>query len=612
MKFYFVTPVWGPGHLGLFLDVGLPTLLAPGNLPGLAEPWACRFLIYTRTEDEVRLRDAAAFQHLAALMSVEIRLIPDPITVPHRTMSDCHLDAMRQADADEVAAVFVPPDCVWADGSMARLERIAGSGKSMVHMSGIRLDRDAVVPRLRERLSDDRCVLTIQPRPLVALGLAHLHTIAHSHFWNEHDGGLMPANLYWTVPDEGLALRCFHLHPLMVKSQIRFAPFASTIDDDLALYACPDATGDYVVTDSDEILAFELSGPERIVGADFHKASVSSVAAWAELGTNPRHRLLARHAIRIHSGPMTERLWRPIEEAGARIIAAVSRINRLPTPLLALRYPSVLSWRFYALTLKGSLDSNRYQFWARLIPNVIMGLLRGRRALYAAIFLDHGAPRPWHPRWLLRRSALSALHEVILASDRHVILVGGDTATSAQLERARPSTEVNVIDPKRVAIDLPLAIEHLGKAKADAVIALDFEAMSGKLEHDALMPLLGHGRRFVLMGLAPSLVGPPATLPVGVELRPFGHSGTRFSYRIWHRLGRGRNYVNGSAFRLPLKAAGLLVAPLLLPAAALVSLILNLAGLGLDMLPIGDRRLASAPLADGGAPSTRPLSRPTR
>ena len=37
MKFYFSVPVWGNNHTDLFINVGLPSLLAPGNIPGLRE-----------------------------------------------------------------------------------------------------------------------------------------------------------------------------------------------------------------------------------------------------------------------------------------------------------------------------------------------------------------------------------------------------------------------------------------------------------------------------------------------------------------------------------------------------------------------------------------------
>jgi hypothetical protein len=288
--FVFSTPVWGSGHIWLFLSVGLPSLLAPANLHGLTDNTENRYLIYTQSEYEKDIRAAHSYQRLASLLAVEIIPILNDIEVPHRTMSDCHIDSLRRAEEVGAAVVFIPPDCVWSDGSMVRLEALARNGKSVVHISGIRLDRDGVVPEFARRYSEDRAVLSLEPRELVGIGLRHLHPIARSHFFNEYEGGLMPANLVWSDGDEGLLLRCFHLHPLMVKSQVPLAEFKSTIDDDLALRACPDSGRDYVVTDSDELLTFEMSAPRRVVGTVCPKSSIEGICGlegiWNEWPTS--------------------------------------------------------------------------------------------------------------------------------------------------------------------------------------------------------------------------------------------------------------------------------------------------------------------------------------
>ncbi len=384
-RFFFVTPVWGVNHLSLFLEIGLPSLLAPGNLPGLSHPSDCRYLIYTRACDEQRLTDAESFRKLKTLIPVEVHRIPEPLANAHRVMSDCHIAALRRVDAEDAAAVFIPPDCVWANGGMVRLEALANAGKSMVHISGIRLDRDSVVPRLRNHLGGDRCTLNIDPRALVSVGLAHLHPIAILHFWKERGGGLMPANLYWTVPGEGLALRCFHLHPLMVKPQKKFAQFNSTIDDDLGLFACPDESRDYIVSDSDEILTFEMSGPERVITGDFKKGDVDSVAAWMEVGTNVRHHFLATHPIRIHSGPMSEAKWQGIEHDGEELIAALTRINRSSSLRLALRHPMVLSYRRYAISVRGGRYAGRADPLSRHIIGALVRAAQMRLLLHAMV-----------------------------------------------------------------------------------------------------------------------------------------------------------------------------------------------------------------------------------
>jgi hypothetical protein len=134
IPFIFSTPVWGTGHTGLFLNVGLPSLLAPGNLSGLTANPDNRYLIYTHPAYEKDIRAAFSYQRLARILAVEIIPIREAIVIPHRTMSDCHIDSLRRAEEVGAAAVFLPPDCVWSNGSMVRLEALTQSGKSVVHV----------------------------------------------------------------------------------------------------------------------------------------------------------------------------------------------------------------------------------------------------------------------------------------------------------------------------------------------------------------------------------------------------------------------------------------------------------------------------------------------
>ena len=342
MKFYFATPVWGENHIQLFVDVGLPSMLAPGNLPSLSDRANCKFFVYTRPEDEALLRNAPSFKRLLGIMPVEILLLESPFTTDAwTTMSRCHAHAMRRADEDDAAAVFPPPDCIWGNGSFRRMEELASSGMSCIHIAAIRLDRDTFIKDVGAWRSDNE--IEIPNRALVALGLKHLHKIAYQHFWDEYDG-LMPANIYWSVPGEGLVVHCLHLHPLMVRSQVKFVDFKGTIDDDLVLNACPDFSRHYVVPDSDEMVTFEISGPTRSIGEAHPKATLDFVAGWAEAHANKLHRKLLLKGIRIHSTAATESAWDPVEKKANRIVKAIHKINRSPT-ILCWIYPSVLNAR---------------------------------------------------------------------------------------------------------------------------------------------------------------------------------------------------------------------------------------------------------------------------
>ena len=577
LSFVFSTPVWGSNHISVFLSIGLPSLLAAGNLPDLATAIACRYRIYTRPQDRAQLQAAPAFCRLTELLPVEIKEITEAIEVPHRTMSDCHIDTMTLADEERAAAVFIPPDCVWSSGSMMNLLSIAQSGKSVVHMSGIRLDRDAVVPELARCSSDDGQVLAIGARQLTEIGLKHLHPIAYSHFWNEHDGGLMPANLMWTVSGEGLLLRCFHLHPLMVRSQVPFAKFSSTIDDDLLLYACPDESRDHIVSDSDEILAFELSGLDRIVGVVCPKGSVEGAAGWAELGTNLRHRALIRQPIRVHSTPTTETLWaRRIADSDRVVGRLLNLVGCSTLGLLARGETRVLSDRMVAASFGHGATGIARPLWSSIVYAIRAALQALNSRLYGWLFLSGDRPRMAHPSWLVWQSSVAATLQCLGAGDRTLAVIGADPAVIREIEARRPDLKVVAIDGKT---SLRTAASELQKDFA-VVIAMGLDDDGEVMP--ALTKLSAVGLKSYLLRLSRSAAAEDSQFNV----RGIGGIGTRLSAYLSKLMGSFRARVRAlhGATRLLVRAVGLLSAPVVYMGVAMVGLVSNSIGVLLDRL----------------------------
>src|ERR1043166_2976705 len=354
-RFPFITAVWGRQHTHAFVDVGLPSLLAAGNLPGIACRPRSRYQVFTKQSDLAFIESSAPFRRLRELIGVEIAIIEEQFEIaPHLMMSRCHRDGLRRAHELGAGAVFIPPECLWADGSMVNLERIAARGVPIVHMTGLRLVLDTVVPKLISdwRAPDGRS-LQIAPRQLVKLGLQHLHPITKDLFFREQSEKLMPANLLWMVEDEGIAARCFHLHPLLVEPNERNAQFKSTIDDDLALVSDPSGSRDYVVSDSDEIFAFELSPLTHLVHANYDKGSVIDIASWAEVGMNRRHRMLVERPGRIHATDISKDKSHPIEKEATGVVRKAMALVDKPTwYLMAQGYNKNLWHRSYAATLR--------------------------------------------------------------------------------------------------------------------------------------------------------------------------------------------------------------------------------------------------------------------
>ena len=76
-------PVWGHRYVRQFLEVGLPTLLAPGNVPALAQSLPCEFELLTSAADESYVRQHRAFDRLADVCRATIRPIDHLITLEH-------------------------------------------------------------------------------------------------------------------------------------------------------------------------------------------------------------------------------------------------------------------------------------------------------------------------------------------------------------------------------------------------------------------------------------------------------------------------------------------------------------------------------------------------
>jgi hypothetical protein len=565
--FVFSTPVWGSGHVGLFLNVGLPSLLAPGNLPGLTDDPNNRYLIYTRSEYERDIRVAHSYRRLASILAVEIIPISEEIQVPHHTMSNCHADSLRRAEEANAAAVFIPPDCVWSDRSMVRLETLARSGKSVVHISGIRLNRDGVVPEFAARYSEDRTVLTLEPRELADIGLRHLHRITRSHFFDEYGGELMPANLVWSVEDEGLLLRCFHLHPLLVKPQVSQAEFESTIDDDLALRACPDSGRDYVVTDSDELLTFEMSSPSHVVGTVCPKGSIEGIAAWKEYGTNNRHRELIRHCIRIHSQPLTDRLWRAKEIESSKVIDAVDRLSRLSQWQLLWGHPAAFIGLLQA-TVLGRIRNRAVPLWVLAVAWMWLMFQTTNAACYQALFISDGSLLITHPLWLIRRAMLQAIERCIGRHDQHIIIISADPGLAIEVGRANPDVIVTSFtgnDP-----------EAMRQAAVDLLVVADLPI--GGLNASIAQRI---GKRQVLLRLPSDRRDFDKSFN---EVAYFGGLGTRFCCHLWVayiRLARKPRSPLGRVFWRSLFVP---ISSFLFVGASIVGAAMNFVGIILDFL----------------------------
>lgn len=330
-RVYFVNVLWGQGFTNLFLRISLPSQLSPRNLQYCAQNVDAVYRVYTTAMDAEQLQTSSIWKELTNQIRTEVFYLDDVAgrhwasEPKHEVMTRCHRHLIRTAAGEDPAFVFLAPDTVWSEGTFERLITHLQDGKRMVLTCGLRTQKETFSKALMANFGKDGRLQPIPARCLVRLALDHLHAEIHSLAWGGDVSNLCTSIITWPVGKEGILLRAFHLHPILVRPHQRNVVPKSTIDGDYVLSAIPDLSDIHVVQDSDEMVVFELSGMyERAEGFQYCPLTVNRVAQWAKEGANSRHREIVKHSIRLHHDDWpASGEWAAAEAAAERVITSI-------------------------------------------------------------------------------------------------------------------------------------------------------------------------------------------------------------------------------------------------------------------------------------------------
>ena len=337
-RYHILMPAWGDAYAQKLIDFGLPCLLSPGNLPAL--PTQATFVqIFTLSSDAETIKRSAVYQKLENTVSTSIELIDDvDMTNHYLAMTECYNRGLAYSEEIDTAFIFLTADSVWSDGSFRRMDELQRMGKRAIMVTGLSLEESTGIAALQsEYLSADRTQITITGREFVKLALDYLNLLSIAHFVID-DHALAAEHLYWDLGSDGLLLRCFHMHPMMVRPTQRDARIDVTIDIDYMEKTCPNHDDVYVVTDSDEICCCEFSpSATREANVSLTRLDTSSIAAWSRAQANAWHRSFAKAPICYHATEITER-WQPVIEESNRFVDDILRLAAQPgKPMLKER-----------------------------------------------------------------------------------------------------------------------------------------------------------------------------------------------------------------------------------------------------------------------------------
>lgn len=338
MHFDFIMAVWGDSYTDLFLNLVLPNQLTPGNLFFFKERRDCTYKIYTTNRDAETIKRSPVYKLLEQTVGTEIISIDSllaAIPKTHYALTAAHKRAIASAsDPGNTGFVFLCPDAVVSEGTFARLWELACAGKRAVMVNGMRLIKETFLPAYLDRFGHSLSAAA-PPRYLTGLALRHLHPLSECMFWDSPNFTTIPSHMYWRVNDDGVVLRCFHLHPLFVNPVRGDVTPSTTIDGDFLLRACPDANDIHIVEDSDEMAVFELSPQARTDYLPMCRGQIKRrssgplrVSRWAVYNTDAHHRQFVRRVLRVHGSDLTSD-WQAVEDRAERVVRSVFRVYPL-------------------------------------------------------------------------------------------------------------------------------------------------------------------------------------------------------------------------------------------------------------------------------------------
>ena len=255
-------PVWGYSYVRQFLECGLPTLLAPGNVPALAAALPTEFVILTSVEDVPLIREHRAFKRLGAICKTTVHPIDHLITDTNysTTITLAYAEAVRDVGEAmlDTCFFFLVSDYVVADGSFANALKRMQHGISAVIVGNLQTTRETALPWLQGKLADNENSLALPPRDLMRWALNNLHPIALANIVNIPFSHNSQANrLFWRVDSNTLLGRFYLMHMLCVRPEITDFVIGSSCDYSFVPEMCPSGNVE-VITDSDEYLVIEM------------------------------------------------------------------------------------------------------------------------------------------------------------------------------------------------------------------------------------------------------------------------------------------------------------------------------------------------------------------
>jgi hypothetical protein len=413
-KAKFLTVIWGDRYVEEFARVSLPSYLAPGNLPFLAQAMELEVLILTSEKSSAAFAREPAFNALATLCPVRFIFIDDLITTGNYgvTLTLAYARGIMDSGDEQTNTcfIFMNADFVLSDGSLRTLTDKLAAGHPCVMAPSLRACAEPVFPMLAERVDRSGHRLSMPGRELVQLAFDNPHPTVIGKTITQNFVSCTTSNqIYWQVDDTTLLGRYHLIFMLAIKPERPMPPVNSYCDYGFVPELVP--SGRFLVLDdSDDFFMLELQPTEQEkqflhCGAVSLREIARELSAW----TTREHRRFAKHDVIFHSRNLPPNLDTVRREA-ASFISRLHRAMKCKAVNHVRHYYwifGVESWR----TLRRasteleevSLPPECAHFYPKRVAFDLAGIAGGYLALLGGMRRLAGAPPNvpvWHHSWL--------------------------------------------------------------------------------------------------------------------------------------------------------------------------------------------------------------------
>lgn len=288
------TVLFGNAFCDLLEKISGPSLFCDDNLDVFTKNWNPLFLIFAPPRESARLRESELVRNLSKRISVRIVTLPEallrqypdapPKGKPFHPAMPYAVSSLAQVGMAEVARrhdsdlIIMPPDELFSTCVGKEIQSARKDDKDVVMASGLRLDRAAMLDKLRDRKIGDG----VSPSDLAAVGMPHLHSAVKASFATSKKV-THPGILYWPAGQDGLVAHAYQHHPLFISANALSKSYCrrmDSIDGDFIASLLPeleDWARIKLVTDADAMPMASLES-DMHVDAEFDTANLAATA----------------------------------------------------------------------------------------------------------------------------------------------------------------------------------------------------------------------------------------------------------------------------------------------------------------------------------------------